>query len=76
MPIKNNCLLCNNLLVSTEEKKFGTHYHCSTNHLLPSDYAKLDNDKPISAVKTNFVLILYNSLVLLLFAVVIFTQII
>lgn len=76
MPIKNNCLLCNSILISNEEKKFGTHYHCSTEKLLSSDYTKLDNEKPISAVKTNLALIMYNSVALLLFVFVILTQIV
>ena len=62
MPIKNSCLLCNGILISSEEKKYGSHYHClegmkQTSHYIITSELTLEN-----TLKSNLALILYNSI--------------
>ena len=72
MPTYTTCLLCNNILTSSEEKLYGTHYHCQTSKNFVSN-SHIFSDKPVhSTVNTKLAILLYNGFVLLLFALILF----
>ena len=74
MPIKNNCLLCNNILISSEEKSYGTHYHCPDERKDGPNYHIQEGEVSVSPFKVSFALILYNSLAIFLFMIIFLIQ--
>ena len=76
MPIKNYCLLCNDILASTEERRFGSHFHCPSERRAKNTPLRILEDEHVNfTVKTAFSLLLFNSIILGLFVSIILTQI-
>lgn len=90
MPEKIYCLLCKEILVTKEEKIYGTHFHCSAdfaksnifNLASPDDslvnsespYQILANNPIKSSLKSFSAVVLFNSFIIGLFLILIAIQ--
>lgn len=68
MPIKN-CLLCDELLITSEEKIYGSHYRCNDKRSKDNHFRTFDEDVYHNPIKSVIAIGIFNSLVIFLFMI-------
>ena len=69
MPIKN-CILCDDLLITSEEQKYGSHYHCDNEKRMNGSHLRsIGGNENKNSLSSLLVLAIYNSFVICLFLI-------